>query len=295
MEAAEGILNFQICSIDLLEGDMLVPKAVSNKAKGKSLPFQKDEGIAGRTLKEGRTIAGDDVREFADAKPTMEGLRAFISVPIGELGVFAVASKTVGAFTQEDIRLAELLAGHIEEALRRVRLEEELRQQAIRDPLTGAYNRRYFTQIIEREVERSKRYGHPIGFLMIDVNRFKEINDRFGHQTGDTVLQEVANLLKAQVRDVDIVIRYGGDEFLIIFPEMDRGLEEVKGRIREAISAWNRGSDLLDFPLTLAMGAACWNPQEGYNVEDVLREADRKMYEDKNGLSLTLPKSAESR
>jgi len=93
------------------------------------------------------------------------------------------------------------------------------------------------------------------------------------------------------VRDADIIILYGGDEFLIVFPEMDRGLEEVEERIREALDAWNRerGDEPLDFPLTLAMGVALWDPRnQESNVVEALREADRRRHEDKNGLPSTL-------
>ncbi len=116
---------------------------------------------------------------------------------------------------------------------------------------------------------------------MTDINRFKEINDRYSHQRGDQVLIEVANLLKENVRSADTVIRYGGDEFLVMMPETDGGVEATVNRLKDELASWNEQTDLLDFPLTLAMGIAHWAPEQDRDVESALKEADTRMYEDK--------------
>jgi len=156
-----------------------------------------------------------------------------------------------------------------------------LKERATRDPLTGVYNRRYFNEVIEQELVRSRRYEHPIGFLMIDIDRFKEINDRFGHQMGDRVLKAVADLLVAQVRESDIVVRYGGDEFLIMLLETDGETEAVAERIRNAVAEWNKTNELIPFAVTLSIGAAHWDPTSTEPIEQVLAEADKRMYADK--------------
>ncbi len=147
--------------------------------------------------------------------------------------------------------------------------------------MTGVYNRRYFTELIERERERSKRYGRTIGFLMIDVDRFKSINDTYGHQTGDRVLQEVARFLVGQVRSAEIVVRYGGDEFLIVMTECGDKTRVVEQRIKEMSARWNEACKAFDFPVTLSIGAACWEPGSSEPVEAVLARADTEMYKDK--------------
>ncbi|MBS3737244.1 PAS domain S-box protein [Candidatus Bipolaricaulota bacterium] len=285
VEAAEEMLDFEICAIDLREEDYLVPKAISGGLdREETTAFQVGEGIGGKTVQEGETIWGKDVRDHPEAKPTKEEWRAFISVPIGEVGTLQVISKEVGSFDRSDVELAEILADHLNEEIQRIRLEEQLRKQAIRDPLTDLYNRRYFNETLGKEVEKCKRYGSSLAFLMTDVNRFKEINDRYTHQTGDEVLQEVATLLKDNVRDADTVVRYGGDEFLIMLPETKK-VDSTVSRIEEELRIWNEQSDLIDFTLTLAMGSSQWNPDQDGDVEEALKEADVKMYKDKRNSS----------
>jgi diguanylate cyclase (GGDEF)-like protein len=195
--------------------------------------------------------------------------------------VFQVASTEENAFSTEDVRLLELLLGHTGEAVHRIRLQERLKEQALRDPLTGVYNRRYFNQVIEQEIPRSKRYDHPIGFLMIDVNHFKEINDRYGHQVGDEVLQEVAKLLEGQVRGSDVVVRYGGDEFLLLLIETNGETKSVKQRILEEVARQNETNPVFDFPVTFSIGIAHWKPDGPRTVSEVLNKADMLMYEEK--------------
>ena len=215
------------------------------------------------------------------ARPTQEAFQSGISAPIGDIGVFQVVSTHVNAFTDEDVRMLELLLGHTIEAVKRIRLQAKLREQAFHDPLTGVYNRRYFNQVIEQEIPRSKRYAHPIGFLMLDVNHFKEINDRYGHQVGDEVLQEVAKLLQQQVRESDFVVRYGSDEFLLILIETDGETEPVKQRILEEVARRNETNPVFDFSVTFSIGSAHWRPEDSRTVEEALAEADQKMYEEK--------------
>jgi diguanylate cyclase (GGDEF)-like protein len=120
-----------------------------------------------------------------------------------------------------------------------------------------------------------------MAFLMIDVNRFKEINDRYGHQVGDEVLQAIASLLHKAVRESDIVIRYGGDEFLVILLETDGDADTVKQRITKTVTPHNKKNRWVDFPVTLSIGSAYWDPQGSQSVDEILIEADRQMYEEK--------------
>jgi len=290
VEAAEKILSFPICTLDIVEGNSLVVKATSSQVPaGASQGTPLDgEGLAAKTYRTRESYVFGRMDAVPDARPTESSFQSGISVPIGDIGVIQVASRELNAFTQDDVRALELLVGHTAEAVRRIRLQNELKEQAVRDPLTGVFNRRYFTQSIEKEIRRSKRYGHPIGFVMIDINRFKEINDRFGHQVGDAVLREMADLFQGQVRDTDIVVRYGGDEFLIVLPETDGETEAVSQRIRAAVAKRNEEDPLIAFPITLAVGTEHWRPDMPQSLESILSRVDRRMYTDKRRERATL-------
>ena len=173
------------------------------------------------------------------------------------------------------------LLGVFRDVTERRQLEEQLARMARRDPLTGVLNRYALEELLEREANRSERYDHSIGFLLIDVNRFKEINDRFGHVMGDKVLQAVAIVIQNSVRVSDIVVRYGGDEFLVILPETNGETDLVKDRILAEVAQRNKTNPLLEFPVTLAIGSVHWSSQSGRAIEEVLAEADRLMYQDK--------------
>jgi len=286
VEAAESILGLKTCSLYLVIGDELVVKAVSSGAvasEGQSVPIEgPGGGLAAETLRTGKAVYFGDPEEAPGSCLLDSGLVSGISVPVGSLGVFQARSSTCGTLDEADTRLLELLGGYTAEALRRIRLQTELKEQATRDPLTGVYNRRYFTEVIAQETSRAQRHGRPIGLLMIDVNRFKQINDRLGHPVGDKVLRKVGGLLQAVVRGEDFVIRYGGDEFLVVLPETDGETEIVKTRILDELRRWNtENPELLPFPLTLAIGEAHWMPESGQSLEEILADADRGMYDDK--------------
>lgn len=283
VQASEEILDFAFCSLDIVVGKELVVEATSSElptGASRGTPLT-EGGLAAKCFNTRRTITFGSIAEVPDARPTGSAFQSGISAPIGEFGVFQVASPEQHAFSEEDVRLLELLLGHAAEAIKRIRLQNELKEQAIRDPLTGVYNRRYFNQMIAQEESRATRYAHPITFLMIDVNRFKEINDRFGHQTGDRVLQAVASLLAGAVRETDLVVRYGGDEFLIVLPETDGSTTALCQRIESAIAVRNGAGELLPFPVTLSIGSAHWEPDSDRPLEAVLAEADARMYERK--------------
>jgi len=160
--------------------------------------------------------------------------------------------------------------------------EEKLARMAHTDALTGTFNRHYLDGILESEFQRAKRYNHPIGFLMIDVNRFKQINDRYGHNTGDEVLIEISKQLVETLRESDIVVRYGGDEFLCILPETNGETEVARDRIIKALAVTERFKGIVDSPVTLSIGCAHWDPQDPRTIDRILSDADEDMYKAKH-------------
>ena len=280
VDAAERILSFSFCTLGVVEGGQIVTRAASSRLDG-ARDGLIDEGLGGKTYRAGRTYVVGAMEDASGAEQGRPAYRSCVSAPIGDIGVFQAAATEPDAFSEDDVRLLELLLGHTLGALKRIRLQRDLKEQAIHDPLTGLYNRYYLDQVLDHEVKRSKRYNHCIAFLMIDVNGFKGINDRFGHQVGDRVLQAVASLLRGVVREADIVVRYGGDEFLVILLETDGEAEIVKHRIAEHVVLSNEELKVLDSPVTVSIGSAYWNPADALSVDEVLNEADRQMYEDK--------------
>jgi diguanylate cyclase (GGDEF)-like protein len=174
--------------------------------------------------------------------------------------------------------------------LRRVRrtlvgttIQSELvRLQSFTDPLTEVYNRRSLHELATRFISRARRSAEPLTFLVIDVDRFREVNSQFGHITGDFVLSEVAGVLMSSTRGSDAVVRYGGDEFLVILANtsaQDAGV--VVKRIGEFLRRWNEGSHLEGFSLTVSVGVAGWS--DGQSLDEVLDVADQDMYAYKQG------------
>jgi diguanylate cyclase (GGDEF)-like protein len=154
---------------------------------------------------------------------------------------------------------------------------ELLRLQSFSDPLTEVYNRRALDDMMQKYTRRAERLKNPLSFLMIDVDSFREINSRFGHTTGDFVLLEVATILKSAVRGSDAVIRYGGDEFLIILADAPLSdVDVVKGRISRFVQDWNQSGHLKDFELVLSVGASQW--ASGKTADQIMDEADQHMY-----------------
>ena len=164
-----------------------------------------------------------------------------------------------------------------EELISRTIQNELMRQQSFTDPLTEILNRRSLEEMAGRFISQARRSDKPLSMMLVDVDRFKEVNTRFGHLKGDVVLADTAALLKASVRGSDAVFRYGGDEFLLILADTPlEGAKTVIERINRSIAEWNRAGHLENFALSLSIGVAQW--AEGKTLGELLDGADQEMY-----------------
>lgn len=213
-----------------------------------------------------------------------QGIRSLLLIPmfqkeglIGFLRLDAVGGKR--AWSDSEQHLLRVAADTLAGALARQRLEMELRYQARHDPLTGLLNRRPFEEALARETQRAQRYGHPFALIMLDVDQFKAVNDAYGHEVGDRILEALADGVSERLREPDLLARWGGEEFMALLPETDSGGAH---RLAEAIRHRVAGQE---FPgvghLTVSLGVVEYRAHE--TIRDVTRRVDEALYAAKEG------------
>jgi len=176
-------------------------------------------------------------------------------------------------------QLAVAMGEGIKLALSNIELREELREQAIHDPLTGLYNRRYLEDSLARELHHAQRRDTSLCVSMLDIDHFKSVNDAFGHAAGDALLRELGRILHENLRMSDIACRYGGDEFVLILP--DSSLDDTRHRVQQILKLvkelriWH-GNQLLESPTVSAGVVAAHEPN--FNERKILRAADDALY-----------------
>lgn len=212
-----------------------------------------------------------------------EGITCFICLPLTShahrLGVIYFYRSDRDTFDAEEISLLTTFARLAAEAIENARLYEQTREQAMTDSLTGLSNRRELSRRLPRELARVRRSGKTISAVMIDIDHFKRVNDTYGHPAGDAVLQQIAKLLLAHVRDIDTAARYGGEEFLLLLPETDHiGAKLVAERVRRTVE-----QAVLELPdgrtigVTISCGIACY-PECAEGAEEMISKADQALY-----------------
>lgn len=160
-------------------------------------------------------------------------------------------------------------------------LQAQLREQAIRDPLTNLFNRRYLQETLERELAVPKRSGAPLPVIMMDIDYFKRLNDQFGHKVGDLTLEHVADVLRQNSRRSDIACRYGGEEFVVVLPgaSLDAALQRAE-ELRRRVEGLHLLVDETPLTVTLSLGVASY-PDHGQNGDELLHAADMALYQAK--------------
>ncbi len=215
-----------------------------------------------------------------EAKPL-----GIIAVPMvaheSVLGLIYVLSANLGtSISEANVRFFEVMASTAANALRNAQLFEEVEHRARTDFLTGLPNHRFFQATLTVELGRAQRHNHPLSLLIIDLDFLKEVNDRFGHPSGDVVIRTIAETIRGSCREIDFAARYGGEEFTVILPETPlAGAIQVADRIRERIASEQ-------FPgignITASIGVSNY-PVNALSKEDLIRVADQALYIAKNG------------
>lgn len=185
---------------------------------------------------------------------------------------------SISGLDEEDKDRVFILTGQLTLFLRRARLYRKLQELAITDSLTSLFNRRYFLERFDGEFKRAKKLRLNFSLLMIDIDHFKSYNDRYGHLTGDIILKEIAGVLKVNIRQIDLLSRFGGEEFAIILPKATKETARfVAERIRKAVSGKPiKGYDE-SFNITLSLGVASF-PEDGNNPQELMDKADWALY-----------------
>jgi len=282
-------------SIMLLDEDRreLSIKAMKglNKKIVELLKIRPGEGISGQVLTSGSPLMVADIdadhRVAQERRPRYK-TKSFISIPLKlsgrTIGVLNVADKVSGeVFSDEDLQLLVSIGAYASVAIERSRFyqkTEELKKISITDSLTGLLNRRYFQERMSEEIERSRRHHLPLSLIMLDVDNFKQVNDRLGHLVGDEVLKATARCLRNSIRTIDVAARYGGEEFTVILPQTSKADAQT---IAERICAEVYRLDLpfikpeQKIVLSVSLGLATY-PEDAETLEDLVRNADIALY-----------------
>jgi diguanylate cyclase (GGDEF)-like protein len=238
-------------------------------------------------MQTGKPYLLPDIGEVYDnfKKPPHNHIHSWLGVPLifqdRIIGLLTIDSTMPDQFTQENIALTAAFADQVSVALENSRIYEKAQTQAITDPLTGVYNRRGLFEVGEFEFLRSRRIGRPFCVMMLDIDHFKRVNDHYGHATGDQALRRLAERCVAGSRAVDLISRYGGEEFIILLPETHlESARLVAERLRQSIMAEPFTTDAGPLRITISIGVAEATPMDTLNT--LIERADAALYSAKH-------------
>ena len=255
--------------------------------------LKKGEGIASKVLDSGGSLLVKDIEN--DPRVSQQNrkrykTKSFVSVPIkveGKVtGVLNASDKIEGKrFDEDDLNLIQSFMDNIAIAIDRSILfkkTEEFRKLSITDPLTGIYNRRYLNSRLSEEITRYNRYKHHFSFLMFDLDGFKDYNDTYGHIAGDRLLKALAGIIEESLRTIDIAARFGGDEFVAIFPQTPKvDAIQITNRLKEKVDKFFEEYNT-ELSLSVSMGLATY-PDDASSIMELIEKTDQALYLAKKG------------
>jgi diguanylate cyclase (GGDEF)-like protein len=225
-------------------------------------------------------------RFIEDMRLLEEGLRSYALLPLNSrgrgIGVLALASQQSGSYDDDTLTRLQPLADSVALAFENVRLFQKTRELSITDEVTPLHNFRHFHQILDRELKLVDRYKSVLSLVFVDLDRFKPINDQYGHLRGSRTLREVGFLIRAAVRETDYPARYGGDEFVVVLPQTDHpAAQALAEKLRNLIESHTfLQEEGINARLGVSLGIATY-PIEAQTKESLIRLADKRMYDDK--------------
>jgi diguanylate cyclase (GGDEF)-like protein len=279
------LVGAEACSIMLLDSgrERLLGKAAYGLARRdvSLISFRVGEGVAGWVAERGEPALIADVTgdpRYKILSDSQSRIRSLACVPLAyrdeRIGVLTITSPRAGAFNQDDVELLGFIATTMAMDIDNARL----RRLSITDPLTEAYNREFLQQRLPLAVEHADRRGEPLAVAMIDIDHFKDVNDQHGHAVGDRVLAEVAQRLRAAIRSGDLLVRYGGEEFLVLLPGSDAAkAAEIAERMRLKMDSDPIATDGARIDVRISVGVA--ELRRGSDSgEQLVRRADTALY-----------------
>ena len=283
------LIDAKSCSVMLLDAkrERLLAKAAYGLRTERmhSLSFRVGEGVAGWVVEHGESAMINDVAadsRFVQLPLNQTPISSLLCVPLiarGErVGCVTATSERTDAFDQNDLEIVRFISMTIALDIENVRLH----RVAVTDPLTGAYNREFMMTRLPQEIEAAIERDRTLSVAMVDVDHFKAVNDQYGHGIGDVVLAEVARRLRSAIRAGDLLVRYGGEEFLVVLPKADAGRAwEVGERMRQRVCerAFDVG-DGMALLLRISVGIAQWRLNE--KMLGLIERADVALYDAKD-------------
>jgi diguanylate cyclase (GGDEF)-like protein len=282
---------YDACSIYLVNAgnNRVLPHYVvgTHKELLEGVEIKVGEGVTGWVAANDKPLRNvGSAPDFPGSELLREAFKSCLAVPLSidqrVVGVMTLYSDRPDVYLEHHLKLMEATAPHSAYAVNNAIIHEAAREDAFKDPLTGLPNIRYLNVFADEELRRARTEGYPVTVLMMDLEKFKAVNDIYGHTKGDIVLLTAAHLLRSQLRKSDVCSRYGGDEFLAVLPGLDRNLaNQTMGRIQAAFD----GKPITYFEnqpvlVGVSVGIAVF-PEDGMELDLLIAIADRDMYDNK--------------
>jgi len=286
--------NFYIALVDENKDELYFPYYIDEKDENMPIvEFSTANTLTTYIIKTGKSLLNSN-KQYKDmvnqgiltpmGSSTDESIWLGVPLKIGDraIGAMAVQSYTdPNLYSEKDIKLMEFVSEQVATAIERKRMEEELKSLAHHDPLTRTYNRAYGLELLQRQIKLTKRNRTSFLLAYADLDNLKDINDKFGHEEGDKAIVQTANLFQSILREVDIIIRMGGDEFLLVFPESStKDLSIINKRFKRNLIKLNKNIKK-PYKIGFSIGISCYDPNNPQSADELIRIADQRMYEDK--------------